>query len=46
MFLVLLDFQGGDFEELEDASLTSMNFERSKCFKDQAKPSHEMTVIF
>ena len=42
IFLVSLDFQDGDFEELADAWLTNVNSERSKCFKDQAKANHEM----
>ena len=46
IFLVLLDFQDGDFEELADAWLTNVNSERSKCFKDQAKANHEIIRRF
>ena len=46
IFLVLLDFQDGEFEELADAWLTNVNSERSKCFKDQAKANHEMISRF
>ena len=46
IFLVLLDFQDGEFEELADTWLINVNSERSKCFKDQAKANHEMIRRF
>ena len=46
IFLALLDFQRGDFEELADAWLINVNSERSKFFKDQAKANHEMISRF
>ena len=46
IFLALLDFQRGVFEELADAWLINVNSERSKCFKDQAKANHKMISRF